>query len=222
MSTYTVKAVEGSREWESAYGQMISYQIALTGPDGESLSGVELSQKKTTAAPAAGQELTGTIDMSGKYGPKFKKEKPQFSGGGGGGRPQKDDAAIARAVAYKGAIELTCALIMQGHRKDLGGAVRGFFDEGLALLEDKPAPGPKPVPLKDRRPTSSAAASNGGVAPVDYAIDQMRDLYAEWHKRQPEAPTVWANKLVAMGIPDPQHASDEQLEELIAWLKEQA
>jgi hypothetical protein len=219
MSTYTVKAVEGSREWESAYGQMISYQIALTGPEGEDLSGVELSQKKTTAPPSAGQTLTGTIDMTGKYGPKFKKEKPQFSGGGGGGRPQKDDAAIARAVAYKGAIELTCALIMQGHTEDLGGAVRGFFDEGLALLEDKPAPASKPKPLQARRPVTSNAASNGGVAPVDYAIDEMRSLYAEWHKRDPEAPTVWANKLVAMGLPDPQHASDEQLEELISWMK---
>ncbi len=223
MSSYKVTAIEGTREWESAYGQMISYQIALTGPEGDSISGVELAQKKTTAPPSVGQDITGTIDFTGKYGPKFKKEKAVFGGGGGGGsRPQKDDAAIARAVAYKGAVELTCALIGQGQTEHLAGTLTGFFEEGLALLEEKPRPAPKPTPLAERAPTEPTGAIKGGTSPVDYAIDEMRELYSQWHKSEPEAPVTWANKLASMGLKDPQHASDEELEALISFLKEQA
>ena len=110
MSRYTIKAV-GSRdpyrpkEWTSSKGgKMISYKLQLLDDRGVEMPGVvELSQKAETPAPKKGDTLDGTIDVSGQYGPKFKKD---FSGGSRSGGSPRDDAAIRAQFAIKTAVSL--------------------------------------------------------------------------------------------------------------------
>ena len=99
MSEYKVIAVSDQvRSFETKFGKMKSYKLKLEGVE----EVVELAQKDTTPAPTAGATLNGTIDNSGQYGPKFKKETPQFGGGGSfsggsGSKPAytpKDEKAI--------------------------------------------------------------------------------------------------------------------------------
>jgi len=79
---YTIKAVNPqTRSYETKFGPMVSYKVLFEGID----QAVEISQKSTSKAPEVGDVVEGTIDMSGQYGPKFKKEYNQ--GGFGGGRP---------------------------------------------------------------------------------------------------------------------------------------
>src|SRR4051812_3565115 len=82
--TFTIKAIDPkTRNYSTRYGEMTSYKVLFNEMD----QPVEISQKSTTPAPAIGDALEGTVDMSGQYGPKFKKEyNPQ--GGGNFGQPQ--------------------------------------------------------------------------------------------------------------------------------------
>lgn len=99
MPAFKIAAVSQEvRTFTTQYGEMKSYKLKLDGVDAV----VEIAQKSTTPAPVAGSEITGTIDYTGQYGPKFKKERPAFgggapAGGGGGSKPAyqpKDDKAI--------------------------------------------------------------------------------------------------------------------------------
>lgn len=92
---YTIKAVSSqTRSYETKFGPMISYKVLFEGEE----TPVEVSQKATTAAPKVGDVVEGTIDTSGQYGPKFKKEYSQGgsfgasrgSSGAGGGKYQSD------------------------------------------------------------------------------------------------------------------------------------
>lgn len=78
--TYTIKAVNPEvRTYTTKFGDMASYKVMFN----ESPTPVEISQKATTPPPTVGQALEGTIDMSGQYGPKFKKEYAQQGNFGG-------------------------------------------------------------------------------------------------------------------------------------------
>lgn len=91
------------KPWNSASGgPMMSYKVIFQG-DPKTI--VELSQKASSPAPKKGDVLEGHIDMSGQYGPKFKKEYANR----GGGAP-KDEAAIRAQFAIKAAIQLYAAL----------------------------------------------------------------------------------------------------------------
>lgn len=73
---YTVAAVSPEvRSFGTRYGDMKSYKVRFQ-ETGEQV--VEIAQKASSQAPAVGQTLEGSIDTSGQYGPKFKKE---YSGG---------------------------------------------------------------------------------------------------------------------------------------------
>lgn len=112
MPEFKINAVSQEvRSFETKFGQMKSYKLKLEGVE----SVVELAQKDTTPAPVQGQTLTGSIDYTGQYGPKFKKEAPAFGGGGGGGskpsyQPKDEKAiqamwAIGQAVSAVGPID---------------------------------------------------------------------------------------------------------------------
>lgn len=76
---YTIRAVDPrTRTYQTKFGDMVSYKVLFEGDT----TPVEISQKATTPAPKEGDVVEGTIDTSGQYGPKFKKE---FGGGFGGG-----------------------------------------------------------------------------------------------------------------------------------------
>lgn len=226
---YTVKAVNSSREWESqAGGQMISYKLALEG-DGKLVGDVELAQKKATPAPTVGQSIDGTIEST-NYGPKLKKDfaggGKSFGGGGGRAKDPSERRSIERQVAFKGAVELVSAIASPRSDFDFTKmALTEFFNHGLHLIQADAAEliedvFPDATPLQERAPDKpTVVAGNGGKSPHDHAMDEMRELYVAWSGDDPEAAGVWANKLTSMGIKQPTEASDEQIEELITFLK---
>ena len=89
MPGYTVMEVDLPREWEGQYGKMLSYDMTVSGPDGQVKC--ELAQKPETPAPKEGDLIQGTI-QPGKngYPGKLKKEKPQ-QGGLSPGKPKQRD-----------------------------------------------------------------------------------------------------------------------------------
>lgn len=136
--TYKVLAVSKTiRDFSSKFGDMKSYKLKLEGVE----MAVELAQKAETPAPTMGMTLEGTIDMSGEYGPKFKKD---FQGGGGkfGGAP-KDQSAIKAQFAIKAAV----ALAASGQIKtdDIEAQAIDFFD----MVERVKATEKTPVVEKD-------------------------------------------------------------------------
>lgn len=73
--TYTIEQVSPAvKEYDSKFGQMKSYQVKFQGNE----MWVDISQKPSTPVPTVGQQMEGTIDVSGPYGAKFKKA---FGGG---------------------------------------------------------------------------------------------------------------------------------------------
>lgn len=90
---YKIKAVSKQvREYDSKYGPMKSYKVAFEDYD----QAVEISRKDTSPAPQVGDELEGTIDMSGQYGPKFKQDFSAGKKSFGGGYSRDDDAIKAQ------------------------------------------------------------------------------------------------------------------------------
>lgn len=225
MSTYTIKAVNGQREWESKYGPMISYDLNLEDENGKAAMQIELAQKKTTAPPTVGATLTGTIDWENKYGAKFKKEQAQGGGGGGGGRARdpKERESIERQVALKAAVELVNGIGSTGIEKPdsdyTKSALTGFFEHSLALIQGQAPPAPQKPTLAERAPTEPVpTASNGGRSPHDHAMDELRSRYVKWSGDDPDAPAAWQNKLTSMGLETPMDADDEQLDQLLEFL----
>lgn len=95
--TFKIQAVsKQTKPWTGTYGAMIDYRLKLDGVD----EVVVLSKKADSPAPTANDELFGSIDMSGKFGPKFVVDRSRFggsSGGGSGSKPAyqpKDEKAI--------------------------------------------------------------------------------------------------------------------------------
>jgi hypothetical protein len=225
MSSYKVTAVNGTRDWDSKYGAMRSYTINLEGSDGQAAMNVELAQKQTTTPPAPGLTLEGTIDWEGKFGPKFKKEQGQFSGGGGGSAPSPSGGkrdpgqqdSIERQVALKSAVELVSAFSLPEIEKLDSEYTKvlltGFFEHVLALIQNTELP--RPVTTTDAPVIGQKSAA---VSPHESALTELRTRYVTWAGDDMDAPAAWANKLTSMGLETPQDATDEQLEELIRFL----
>ena len=82
MASHKITAVNPqTKTYESKFGPMVSYEVMFEDLPGQA---VQVSQKPTTPAPAVNDVLEGSIDMSGQYGPKFKKD---FQAAGGFTRP---------------------------------------------------------------------------------------------------------------------------------------
>ena len=73
-----------TRTFSTKFGDMVSYKIKLEGVD----EVIELAQKTSSQPPQSGDQLYGSIDTSGSFGPKFKKERRDSFGGGFGGQSQ--------------------------------------------------------------------------------------------------------------------------------------
>ena len=86
MGSFKITAVSTDvTEFDSKYGKMKSYKLKISDSNGEDHV-VSMNQKGTTPAPEVGSTINGIVDMSGQYGPSFKKEfAPQSSSGGSGG-----------------------------------------------------------------------------------------------------------------------------------------
>lgn len=82
---YRITNVQDRDEWDSQYGRMKTYAIALEGESGWH----SLNQKLSTPPPREGDTIAGFIENKETRGgtpyKKFVKQNPKFAGGGGGG-----------------------------------------------------------------------------------------------------------------------------------------
>jgi hypothetical protein len=156
MPEYKIQAVSPeTRTYDTKYGQMISYKLKLEGVD----TPVELGQKTTTPAPQEGGTLNGTIDTSGQYGPKFKKENAQFGGGFGsptastqsttstGRSDTKSFDSFTMYLSY--AKDLAVALLASDEAFDsdkYGLLLEEVIAGGKTLYNDRPGAEPKVEP----------------------------------------------------------------------------
>ena len=130
--TFKVTAVSPKQKtWEGKYGPMVDHYVKLEGQDAP----VVVTKKPDSRPPQVGDELYGTLDMSGKFGPKFKSESRPFGGGGGtsysgggGSKPAyqpKDEASIHAQFAIREAnLQVVHGLIKP---EDLEAAAKEFF-----------------------------------------------------------------------------------------------
>lgn len=100
--TMKIQAVgKQTKPWNGKYGGMVDYKVKFEDSDNV----VTLTRKADSKAPVAGEEVYGTVDMSGEYGPKFKSESKPFGGGGASKTYQpKDEKAIQAMWAIGQAI----------------------------------------------------------------------------------------------------------------------
>jgi len=99
---YTIKSAVKIKDRSSDYGPMIDYMLIVQDNKNEQKS-AELSQKQTTPAPVVGSTISGTIEDT-KYGPKFRKDKPAYSGAGVAPRDPETQRYIMRQNALTAAI----------------------------------------------------------------------------------------------------------------------
>lgn len=145
MSSYTIDEVSTKvEEYEGQFGPGKSYRVKFK-ESGDTI--VQLSQLASTPAPKGGDVLEGTIDMSGNFGPKFKKSFAPRSGSGGGGYRGGGGGGKAdpKTMYTAYAKDIVVALINQAilpdadnfdsiYEKALVSARRG----GLVLMNEKP------------------------------------------------------------------------------------
>lgn len=138
MPAFTVAEVIGEpRDWQSKYGPMKSYRVAVKNGSSDEAEVVELSQKPDTAAPTVGQALEGEIvpSQNPQFPPKFKKAQ-QGGGGfsGGGGMSPEREKRIVRQHSQSMSIEtlklaVDCGINLQvGSVSDVVAKVRQLSD----------------------------------------------------------------------------------------------
>lgn len=208
MPNYTVTDINGKREFTTKQGHpLVSYKLMLTGDDGFS-GAAELSQKPETPAPTNGQVIEGTLDKSNpQFPPKLKKAQ-QAQGGPPRGKGKQDDAAIARAVAYKGAVELTASM-SQPDPEQIEHWVERFFNHGLKLLEGKPVPPPA---------TSEPAEPGPTREDLVKAYEKWSNIKQATGVSSADAQAEFKLKQTALGIQSIDTATPAQLLELRAFL----
>lgn len=232
MPSYTIREVIGTpNAWSSQKGgPMLSYSLDVTGDDGFT-GQVELNQKDSTPPPTVGQVVEGTLDKSNpKYAPKLKKTPPQGGGFGGGGprsggrqRDPNERDSIERQTAYKGAVELTVALIMSadGTTEWWPDELDRAFAHGLSLVQGSTVPSPTEHRADVKEIIKDAFPDAEEVAPTN---QELAEGYKEFMARQPgkvEGERVLETKKTALGIAGPvKDATPTQKRELLDWFKE--
>lgn len=221
MSVYTVEAIVNEREFESKYGPLKSYKVRIKGDDGFS-GEAEITQKPTTAAPQAGQEIEGTLDKSNpKFPPKLKKAQMNGGGGGfkGGARSAKDSDSIERQVAYKGAVEMCVSFAEDA--SEAADMLPDLFEMSINLIQGKPVAtrGNLEV-VKDTFPGTQEITDVPTQEDLTVAYRSwLNGMYASG-KSGEEASRVLETKKTALGFASWEGASDEQKQALIDYLRE--
>lgn len=100
MAEYRLNQVQRRDEWESQYGPMVTYAIAVDGVEGW----LKLNQKLATPAPQVGETLTGNIldakDGKGQSYKKFQKVNPAFEGQGQSSNATSAPSADPKQLEY--------------------------------------------------------------------------------------------------------------------------
>lgn len=165
---YTIEQVSPTvKNYPSKYGPMNSYQVKFQGNE----MWVDISQKPSTPVPTVGQQLEGTIDVSGPYGAKFKKA---FGGG-----------AIAPARPAK--TEFDNFTMYLSYAKDLVVALQttdGYTPEKMATLLEATLKGGKAMYSRRpgaQQPTEQEHPFKGDeIIPLDEAMPE--DLVDPFHE----------------------------------------
>jgi hypothetical protein len=122
MPDFEIVAVsDRTRTWgDPPNGPFVSYRVDLKGTDGQTVQGAEWSRKQSSPPPTVGQQVSGTLDLEAKFGPKFKQQAAFQGRGGGGPRPEdpKKAAHIARMHAQGVAVEHARVLATIGRLPD--------------------------------------------------------------------------------------------------------
>lgn len=161
--SYTVAAVNpNTRTFNTRNGEMISYEVRFQEIGTEV---IEIAQKPSTPAPKVGDVLEGTIDRTGNYGPKFKKD---FQAGGQ--RPFQ--GSQSRSKGFGGSDQFTMYL---SYAKDVAVALiakDGNLDKFGTVLEEVAEGGRF---LYDNRHGAEASKPKD-VAPTEAEVDATIDL----------------------------------------------
>lgn len=79
MQEYRITSAQRRDEWQSKYGPMVAYDLALEGEDGW----IRLNQKPETPPPREGESITGNIKVvdvrDGESFRKIQKVNPQYA-----------------------------------------------------------------------------------------------------------------------------------------------
>lgn len=163
MAEYKILAVSQKvRDYDSKFGPMKSYKLKLSDTE----MAVDLSQKASSTPPAVGDVLNGTIDMSGQYGPKFKKD---FAGG----RGKHADDPFTMFLSY--AKDLVVALVetkgfdQKSYEELLTATLKG----GKALYAGRPNATQEPATSSDTTVTEKDLSDSWGdsTTPDQIPID---------------------------------------------------
>lgn len=102
MKNYIIKNLSPKQKhWSSEHGDFVTYFVRL---EGEGDEAIMLNKKTDSPPPEAGQELYGEL-VETKFGKRFKSAKRADVRGGGWQKSPEEQESIARAVAFKGALE---------------------------------------------------------------------------------------------------------------------
>ena len=189
---YTIKAVNPqTRAYSTKFGEMVSYKVLFEGID----TPVEISQKASSKAPAVGDSVDGTIDMSAPYGPKFKKEfgGGQGFGGGGSSTPQANRGTGSRqnsdpfTMYLSYAKDVAVALIASKNGYDASKFAEVLDDVitgGKTLYGSRPGAEPEAAQAVDEKPLKD-------VLPTEEEVDNFlpEDIAAIFEKSDPA--DVW-------------------------------
>lgn len=150
MPEFTIAAVsEQTREFQTNSGHdLIEYKLKL---EGEGDKVFRLNQKPDTDPPAAGQTIDANVtEESSQYGPKLVKQFANTGGGQGGG---DRSAEINRAVAFKGAVEITAAQVQGGlDPAQVVPQIEALTAQLLPIVEDSPSAEGKAQEPVDEKP----------------------------------------------------------------------
>lgn len=132
---YQIVSAIKEREYETKFGKMVSYILALKDEQGNELT-AKLSQKPESPKPQ--DSIEGHIEES-PYGPKFVKEKSfePRSGGNGGGFRQADPEVQSAIIRQH---SITASISFLSKRADLEKADEGrriFTLENVLLYATK-------------------------------------------------------------------------------------
>lgn len=168
MNYKITKVSETVRDYDTKFGAMKSYKVMLE----NETDPVEISQKASTPAPEAGQELSGSIQTT-DYGKKFKKEFANggFTGGSGGNKtesPEKQDS-IMKMNALNNAVN-----IGSNHKWEGTSTILATADEFLDWLrsgKSTETPVGKPVDKELQTGYEKAKANWGKEEPPIESFD---------------------------------------------------
>lgn len=177
---YTVAAVSPTvKDVQTKFGDMKVYRLKFNETDASTV--VELMQKDSTPAPSVGDTLNGTIDMSGQYGPKFKKDKdfgssPRSSGGNYSRPPfvPRNDDPFTMYLSYAKDIAVALIGTKEGYDQEkLSSILDDVLAGGKVLYEGRPSAGSKPVEAADSDIEKAKKAL--GVKDVEVVDDYIED-----------------------------------------------